>query len=92
MSRSVFGRDDGDMNDGPIGTGAYGIGQGTINLEVLDKSLEVVSQITLIGTQLRDLGDISYSIADGTGEVQTFDATFAYQWYQIPTIGEFGAE
>ena len=90
VSRSIFGTEDGNINAPPIGTGAYGIGQGTINLEVIDKSLEPVSEIKLIGTQLRDLGDISYAIADGSGEVQTFDATFAYQWYQIPTIGEFG--
>jgi hypothetical protein len=79
VSRQVFGGT--NNTDAPIGTGEYGIGTATINLEVLDKNLEVVKNIVLHGAQLRDISELGYSIADGTGEVMTFSATFAYQWY-----------
>tara|TARA_R110002012_G_scaffold321750_1_gene551189 strand:- start:2206 stop:2829 length:624 start_codon:yes stop_codon:yes gene_type:complete len=37
--------------------------------------------VTLHGVQIRDIGEISYLIADGTGDVVNFTASFAYQWY-----------
>jgi hypothetical protein len=44
--------------------------------------LQVGKTIELIGASLRDIGEISYEIADGTGEVKTFNATFAYHFYK----------
>ena len=41
------------------------------------------SEVKLIGAQIRDIGEIKYSIADGTGEVAVFAVTFAYQKYEI---------
>jgi hypothetical protein len=44
--------------------------------------LEVIKTIELIGASLRDIGEIGYQIADGTGEVLTFTASFAYHAYR----------
>ena len=52
-----------------------------INLSVLDKDLNTVKDVQLVGASIRDIGDISYQIADGTGEVVTFPVTFAYHFY-----------
>jgi len=83
VSRNIFGGTADD--EAPIGTGEYGIGTATIDLEVLNKELDVVKNIVLHGAQLRDISELGYSIADGTGEVMTFSATFAYQWYTTKT-------
>ena len=53
-----------------------------INLTVLDKDLTPVKDIQLVGASIREIGDISYNIADGTGEVVTFPTTFAYHFYR----------
>ena len=45
----------------------------TITLLQLDKRLDVVSQYTLIGCSIRNVGEIAYSIADGNGAVMTFN-------------------
>jgi hypothetical protein len=45
-------------------------------------SLEVVKSLKLIGASLRDIGEISYEIADGSGEIKTFSCTFAYHFYE----------
>jgi hypothetical protein len=44
-------------------------------------SLETIKTIELVGASLRDIGEIGYSIADGTGEVLNFSATFSYHFY-----------
>lgn len=44
--------------------------------------LEVGKTIELVGASLRNIGEISYQIADGTGEILTFNATFAYHFYK----------
>jgi hypothetical protein len=36
----------------------------------------------LVGASLRNIGEINYEIADGTGEIKTFTATFAYHFYR----------
>jgi len=74
-SRAVF--------DDVTSTGQYGMpGEGdVINLSVLDKDLNTVKDVQLVGASIRDIGDISYQIADGTGEVVTFPVTFAYHFY-----------
>jgi hypothetical protein len=45
-------------------------------------SLEVIKTIELVGASLRDIGEIAYQIADGTGEVLTFPITLAYHFYR----------
>ena len=44
--------------------------------------LQVVNTIKLVGAGIRTIGEIQYEIADGTGEIKTFPATFAYHFYQ----------
>jgi hypothetical protein len=44
-------------------------------------SLETIKTIELVGASLRDIGEIGYQIADGTGEVLNFSATFSYHFY-----------
>lgn len=68
--------------------------ESTITLDVLQipcsrgpnvtsgNELEVVKSIKLVGASLRDIGEISYQIADGTGEILTFSCTFAYHFYE----------
>ena len=75
-SRAVFNNDD--------SKGEYGVpGRGEIiQLEQIDKQLNPVREITLYGASIRDIGEIAYTIADGTGEVITFNATFAYHFYK----------
>tara|TARA_A100001201_G_scaffold105071_1_gene89957 strand:+ start:2470 stop:3045 length:576 start_codon:yes stop_codon:yes gene_type:complete len=65
-------------------TGEYGMPDTNdiIELVTLDKQLETVGNgIRLVGASIRDIGDISYAIADGTGEVVTFPVTFSYHFY-----------
>lgn len=45
-------------------------------------SLEVIKTIELVGASLRDIGEISYAIADGTGEILTFSSTFSFHFYR----------
>ena len=45
-------------------------------------SLETIKTIELVGASLRDIGEIAYQIADGTGEVLNFSSTFAYHFYK----------
>ena len=73
-SRAQWGR-----GSGPAGR----IGNGYISLGVLDKQLNVLRAITLEGAQIRNVGSLEYKIGEGTGEVMTFSATFAYQWYTL---------
>ena len=44
--------------------------------------LQIVQTIKFIGVSIRDVGAVSYSIADGTGEILTLPATFSYHWYE----------
>lgn len=60
-----------------------------IQLHQLDKMLNVVSTYKLVGASIRDVSDISYEIAEGTGNYKTFTATFAYHYWtsEIPSLG-----
>ena len=75
-SRAVF--------DDQTSSGQYGMPgpQDRIVLSLLTKDLNVTKQITLIGASIREIGDMSYAIADGTGEVVTFPVTFSYHYYE----------
>tara|TARA_R100000664_G_C2759594_1_gene149559 strand:- start:5426 stop:5959 length:534 start_codon:yes stop_codon:yes gene_type:complete len=78
MSRTTF-----DVLPG-AGAGNYGIDQNaSITLKQLNKQFQGISTITLKGASIREIGDIDYMIADGTGEIVSFTATFAYQYYEM---------
>lgn len=46
------------------------------------QGLEVIQQIKLVGVSIRDIGEVAYQIADGTGEVLSIPCTFSYHWYE----------
>lgn len=83
-SRKVF--------DDATSKGDYGMpGPGeVINLQVINKELNPVPKgnIRLVGASIREIGDIGYSIADGTGEVVNFPVSFAYHYYVMGDHGE----
>ena len=75
-SRAVF--------DNETSTGQYGMpgDESIIALDVINKDLTTIKTIELVGASVRDVGDIGYSIADGTGDILNFTATFAYHFYR----------
>ena len=54
----------------PCGTGNVG-GQG----------FQIIKSIKFIGVALKTIGEVEYAIADGTGDIKTFNATFSYHFY-----------
>lgn len=64
--------------------GEYGMPgpESVITLSVIDRNLEEVNVIELVGASIRDIEPIEYAIADGTGEVKNFGVTFAYHFYR----------
>ena len=74
-SRSLFN----DINS----TGEYGTPDDDffIQLAQLDKDLEPIAEYKLIGASLRNIENISYNIAEGTGQTVTIDVTVAYHYY-----------
>ena len=65
-------------------TGQYSLpgNESVITLTQIDKQLNDVRNIQLVGASIRDIGEIAYTIAEGTGEVITFNTTFAYHFYR----------
>ena len=81
-SRAVFNND--------TSTGQYNMpgNESTITLTQIDKQLNDVRNVQLVGASIRDIGEIAYTIAEGTGEVITFNTTFAYHFYRDFSRGE----
>lgn len=75
-SRRVF--------DDATSTGDYNIASraNTITLVQLNKALEPISTFKLVGTGIRQVGQIQYSMADGTGQPVFFDATISYHFFE----------
>lgn len=42
----------------------------------------VAQSVKLVGASIRNIGELSYNIADGTGEIVNFTATFSYHFYE----------
>jgi hypothetical protein len=53
----------------------------TIDLLQLNKQLDPVSKIQLVGVSIRNVGTLEYDITS-TGEVQNFDVTIAYHFWR----------
>lgn len=53
----------------------------TIDLVQLDTQMNRVAQYQLVGVSIRNVGDIGYSIGDGTGQIVDFDVTMAYHYF-----------
>jgi hypothetical protein len=43
---------------------------------------EVVHTVKLVGVNIRTIGEVSYNIADGTGEVLTIPTTWSFHFYE----------
>jgi hypothetical protein len=54
----------------------------TIDLIQLDNNFERINQYQLVGVSIQSVGDISYTMSEGTGAVRTFDVTFAYHYWR----------
>lgn len=55
--------------------------ESTITLSVLNSQLEETDTIVLVGASIRDIGEVGYTIADGTGDILNFSVTFAFHYY-----------
>tara|TARA_R100001509_G_C4878667_1_gene219343 strand:+ start:562 stop:1098 length:537 start_codon:yes stop_codon:yes gene_type:complete len=75
-SRAVFNNE--------TSLGQYGMpgDESVINLVQLDKELNDVRNIELVGASIRAIDDVGYEIATGTGEVLDYNVTFAYHFYR----------
>jgi len=75
-SRAVFNND--------TSLGQYGMPgeESVINLVQIDKGLDDVRNVQLVGASIREIGDIEYSIAEGEGAILNFSTTFAYHFYR----------
>jgi hypothetical protein len=70
--------------DNDTSTGQYGMPglEDYIILEAIGKDLSSKAEFKLVGASVRSVGEIQHEIADGTGEIRTFPATFSYHYYE----------
>lgn len=82
--RQVFEDYTQNIFDDQTSTGAFNIPDttSTIDLVQLDTQLNVVSQYSLIGVFPVNVGDLTYSPAEGGGNAIDFQATLAYQYWR----------
>ena len=73
-----------DVFNNETSTGAYGMPgeESIINLVQIDKQLNDVRNIELVGASIRNIGGVEYDISGGSGEVLSFPVTFAYHFYR----------
>jgi hypothetical protein len=66
-------------------TGNYSVPSRSAYLQMaqLGPDFSVVQQFKLVGVSVRTVGEIEYKMAEGTGDVQSFDATIAYHYYEL---------
>lgn len=84
LLRNKFLQESRRVFDDATSTGDYNIASraSSITLLQLDKALEPVSTFRLVGVGIRNVGEIAYNMADGTGQPVTFDATIAYHFFE----------
>lgn len=75
-SRRVF--------DDATSTGDYNIASraNSITLVQLNKALEPISTFRLVGTSIRNVGQIDYQMAEGTGKPVSFSTKIAYHFFE----------
>lgn len=73
--------------DDATSTGAYNVptASSVIRLMQLDKNLDPVTIYRLVGCSIRDVGEMQYQIAEGTGNYMTFTVTTAYHFFEEQT-------
>jgi hypothetical protein len=57
----------------------------TIDLIQLDNNFERVNQYQLIGVSIRNVGEIAYTMAAGSGQVMSFKVGLAYHYWRDVT-------
>jgi hypothetical protein len=87
--RSYFEAASRALFDDQSSTGGYGTPDETyyITLAQLDKELNPISNYKLVGASIRNISDIQYSIAAGTGQTVDVTATIAYHYYINEPVG-----
>lgn len=76
-SRAIFN----DANS----TGNYSVPQKSayIQMAQLAPDFSVVKEFKLVGVSVRNVGELEYNIAEGTGAPLSFSGTIAYHYYEI---------
>lgn len=84
-SRRTFNAFDGSAGSFTNNTYPYGTIAGPnsyLIVSQLNKKLESVRSFKLVGVSIRNVGDVSYEIAEGTGAIKTFTASIAYHFFE----------
>lgn len=76
--------------DDATSTGDYNIASraSSITLLQIDKALNPVTTFRLVGASTKNVGEIRYDMADGTGQTVNFDVTLSYHFFEedAPTV------
>ena len=75
-SRTVF---DDEFSTGEFGTPTQ---DHYIHLQQLDKGLKPISDYMLYGASIRNINNIAYDIASGSGNTVEMDVTVSYHFYK----------
>lgn len=70
------------------GGGSIASANSRITLLQLDKELNVTYKYELIGASIRNVGELSYNMADGNGAVVTFKVSVAYHFFTREAVGD----
>lgn len=77
---------------GLAGTGGDGLGtianqNSYMILHQLNKKLQPLYEYKLVGCSIRNVGDIAYQTAEGSGSVVSFNCTIAYHFFERNLLG-----
>lgn len=88
MNESVrtFGNISGIAGSGQNG-GSIANANSRIILLQLDKNLDPIYKYELIGCSIRNVGELTYNIAEATGSVLSFTASIAYHFFIRTNLG-----
>lgn len=75
-----------------MGGGSIASANSRIVLLQLDKNLNTTFKYELIGCSIRNVGDISYSMADGNGAILVFKVGIAYHFFVRSAVGEVSVD
>ena len=83
-STRTFGNIYGLAGSGSVfnGLGTIANERSVIILHQLNKKLQPIYEYRLIGCSIRNVGDLAYTTAEGTGQVLSFTASFAYHFFE----------
>ena len=84
--REIFEQESRRVFDEATSTGEYGTpnANSTITLVQLDKALDPITEYKLIGASIRNVGPISYQMAEGTGQIALFTVGMSYHFFEKP--------